>query len=342
MANTGGPIPKNIILPIWERVNFAPFGKLFADVLYGCSSPIRKAAKLSVKHRSRKDVNTQNWNDMYDALLDAEWYGNSTKVLLTMYLLWRNGPNNVQVEDEEGNWWNFVDNGTNGNGPLTIGDSTGSVLLSHMFTFEVGDVERSIKSKFEGGMYRAERFWLDDNSASDAAGGVSGADISGFQHIVYDPNDFAPPGIVNITIDNGTDVYDLGFLEGGSKITLDFHEMGKTSPRHQSIPGYIDIKAEVSMWQSSFDELKAIFANENRDVTVTFTLAPAGDAQSGGETANFKIICVNSCMPVEDYEGDEAKNMLKVPFEGRVRGASNVVFDLTANTLTLTRSGYHS
>lgn len=340
MAFPGGAVPADIVLPIWEEIDFAAFGYTFADVLYGGSFPIRKAAKLSLKHRGRKDVIEQDWNDMYDAMLDAELYGNSTRVLMTMYLMWRYGPNNIRVKTENGKWFNFVDNGTNGNGPITMGDATGSVLLSNSFTFEVGDVERSIKSKWEGGMFRAERYWLDQNSGSGATGGVSGATISGFSHIVYDPKDYAPPGILGVSINDGSSTLDLGFLESGSKLTLDFHEQGKTSPRHQAIPGWVDIKAEVVMWQSAFDELKYIFSKENTDVTTTFTLAPAGDKTNGGETANFQVICVNSVKPVEDYEGDEQKNLLKVAFNGRVRGASNVLFNLAANTLTLNRAGY--
>lgn len=334
MAFPGGAVPADIVLPIWEEIDYAANGHTFADGTYGGSFPIRKAAKLSLKHRSRKDVNQQNWNDMYDAMLDAELYGNSTKVLQAMYLLWRFGPNNIRVKTEQGTFFNFVDN------PLTttslvLGSAVGSVLLSNMFTFEVGDAERSIKSKWDGGMYRAERKWLDDNSGSGATGGVSGASISGLQHIHYDPADLAPPGIVGVSIDSGGGALDIGLLETGSKLTLDFKEQGQTQTRHQKIPGWVDIKGEIVMWQSAFDELKYIFSNENVDVTTTFTLPPAE-----GETKNFQIICVNSVMPVEDYEGDETKNLLKVPFEGRVRGASNITFDLTANTLTLTRAGY--
>ena len=332
MAFPGGSIPADIILPEWEEIDYAANGYPFTDATYAGSFPIRKAAKLSIKPRDRKDVNQEGWNDLFDVLIDAELYGNSLKVLQTMYLLWRNGPNNIRCKDETGKWFNFVKNAS---GLIATGTATGSVLLSNMFTFEVGDAERSIKSKWAGAMYRDEMNWLYTNSGSGAAGGVSGAAISGMQHVHYDPADYAAPGLLDVLINDGTNNFSLGELEAGTKFVLDFHTQGHTQTRHQEIPGWVDIKGEVVMWQSAFDELAYLFGNQNKDVTTTFVLPPAE-----GETANMEIICVNSVMPSHEYDADETKNLVKVAFDGRVRGSSNIVFNSGANSLTLTRAGY--
>ena len=334
----GGFNPSGIITDIWSEIDYAAQGKAFSDATYGGTFGLRKAGHLSIKTRSRMDVLQRPVRDMYDVNVDLELYQNDLQTMYNCMLLAKQGPYNMRFKGADGNWFNFVDNGTLGTGSIINGSATGSVLLNHTFTFEVGAKERSLKLKANGGMFDAEYQWLASNSSTGATGGSSGAAITGLTHMKYDMSRVGAPGILDVKF--GTD--DVGFQEEGSKLTLDFKEMGKVHTRDWPILGWIDAKLELMMWQTDIaGALNALRGYTNTDQTITVTLAPAPN-----DTAPLTISFVNSLFVAPEFDAPETKRMQKVTLQGRIPidnpgwAGTNANFNIGTNTLTLNRVGY--
>ena len=337
MPTIGGFNPSGIITDIWSEVGYAAQGKAFNDATYGGTFGLRKAGKLAIKTRSRRDVINRPIRDMFDVEVDLELYQNDLQTIYNCMLLAKQGPYNMRFKGSDGNWFNFVDNGVLGTGNIVSGNAGGSVLLNHTMQFEVGAKERSLKLKAMGAMYDAEYQWLGANSASGAAGGSSGSTISGLTHMKYDMSRVATPGILDVKF--GTD--DIGFQEEGSKLTLDFKEQGKVHTRDWPLMAWVDAKLEIMMWQTDIQgALMALRSYTNTDQTITVTLSPAPN-----DTVPLTFSFVNCLFPAPEFDAPESKRMQKVILEGRIPldtpgwAGNNVNFNIGTNTLTLNRVG---
>lgn len=325
--------------PIWSQINISPRFHPFADAVYSMIIGERKAANITQKARSRKDWINRSAFDMMDTEIDIELYENDLQTFYNWLLLAIDGPCNAQFIGPDQKFWNYVENVGN-----NIGTPVGSWLLGCLPSYEVGDVERSIKLKLQGGGYRRE--WRLINQSGNIAypGGISGADITGFVHRGYDITRVGAPGVVSITNSAGDN---LPFLTTATKVTLEPHATpSPSSPRHQPILNGLNIKIESEIQTSDLAETQdALESYVNEDQNWTFDLAPNEDdiANSRG---NMKIVCHNSVFPIPENDMKETGAFTtKIGFEGFVPidqpgwAGNNIHVDIATNTITLNRVG---
>lgn len=325
--------------PIWGEILVSPDGFAFADAVYSMIIGERKAANLMQKWRGRPDYIKRGFMDMMDTEIDLELYENDLQCFYDWVLMSKTGLSNWQFIGPDGKYWNYVKNTGN-----NIGVPVGTWLLGTLPTYEVGDVERSIKVKAQGGGYRREYRLLNQSGAIAYPGGVSGSAISGFVHQHYDITRVGAPGIVSVTNSSGDSI---PFITTGSKITLEpVATPSPTSPRHQPILIAYNIKAEIETNYSDLGQTAdAIETYLNEDQDWTFDLAPT-EADITAGRGNMKIICHNSIFPEPDQEMKESASFTTklvlsgmVPLDSPAWAGSNMAFNISSNTLTLNRVG---
>ena len=319
---------------IFQVIQYSAFGKAQNDAVYGGTFNIRKSADYSLKFSGHAEVTEKQLLDRYDANLALELYCSKIKSLYDIYLLFAMGPINVYLETAKGEWINHVDNGVFGNGKPSL-PASGSWLLGGLLTFEASDKDRMIKAKLNGMGYRNEMVWMENNSAAVGAGGSSGNTISGLTTMGYDLTQYGTCGIVDVTVDGQT----LGPLAEGCKYSLDFKEPsnGKIQSRGWPIMADAVTDATMPMFQVAIPtEILQSEAWALADHTVNFVFAD-------GLTISY----VNSIIPTLNYvakEGNMFVNEIgfksKIPIDRPAWGATNLNFNVAANTLTISSAGY--
>jgi hypothetical protein len=224
-----------------------------------------------------------------------------------------------------------------------IGTPDGTWLLGTLPSFEIGDVERSIKIKAQGGGFRREWRLLNQSGGVAYPGGSSGSAISGFAHTAYDMDRVGAPGIVKVS--NGSD--EIPFITTGSKFTLEpVATASPTSPRHQPILIAFNIKVEIETQYSDLAETAdAIESYLNSDQDWTLEFPPTeGDITAG--RGNMKVVLSNSTFIQPDQEMKETASFTTkltmngyVPLDSPAWAGNNIDVDIATNTMTLNRVG---
>lgn len=324
--------------PIWGEINVAPDGYPFNDATYSMIIGERKAANLMQKWRGRPDHIKRGVMDMMDTEIDVELYENDLQTFYNWMLMSKTGLSSWQFIGPDGKYWNYVKNvGDN------IGTPVGTWMMGTLPSFEIGDVERSIKIKAQGGGFRREWRLLNQSGAIAYGGGVSGAAVSGFVHTAYDMDRVGAPGIVAVS--SGSDT--VPFLTTGSKFTLEpVATASPTSPRHQPILIGFNIKVELETQYSDLAETNdALETYANEDKTWRLEFPPTeGDITAG--RGNMKVDLVNSTFVEATDEMKETasfttKIMMNgfVPLDSPAWAGSNIDVDIATNTMTLNRVG---
>lgn len=324
--------------PIFGLIGVAPDGHAFGSSPYSITIGERKMANVIQKGRVRADWIKRPFFDMLDTDIEVEIYENDWQTYLDWIYMSKTGLSNWQFTLPDGTFANYVKN------IGSIGDPNGSWLMGTLPTYEVGDVERSIKIKAQGGGYRREWRWQNENGAIAYPGGVSGGAISGFAKLTYDITRVGAPGIVAITNSSGDSV---PFLTTGTKVTLEPNATpSPTSPRHQPIINGINIKVEVETQDDDLAQTRdALESYVNDDQDWTIHLAPCENDITNA-LPDPTIVFHNSVFPNPDLEGKETSAFTTkftldgfCPLDSPAWAGNNFVFDLVANSLTCNRIG---
>jgi hypothetical protein len=324
--------------PIHGEINVSPDGYPFNDATYSMIIGERKAANLIQKWRGRPDHIKRGVMDMMDTEVDVELYENDLQTWYNWMLMSKAGLSNWQFIGPDGKYWNYVKNVSN-----SIGSPDGTWLLGTLPSFEIGDVERSIKIKAQGGGFRREWRLLNQSGGIAYGGGSSGSAISGFAHTHYEMDRVGAPGIVKVS--NGTD--SIPFITTGSKFSLEsVATASPTSPRHQPLLIALAVKAEIETQFSDLAETAdAIESYLNSDQDWTFEFPPTeGDITAG--RGNMKIV-LSDCTFIEpDQELKETASFTTklvmngyVPLDSPAWAGNNINVNIGTNTMTLHRVG---
>lgn len=324
--------------PIWGEIAVSPDGHPFNDATYSMIIGERKSANIMQKWRGRPDHIKRGVMDMMDTEIDVELFENDLQTFYDWVLMSKTGLSNWRFIGPDGKYWNYVKNESG-----SIGSPDGTWLLGTLPSLEIGDVERSIKIKAQGGGYRREWRLLNQSGAIAYPGGTSGGAISGFEHLSYNMARVGAPGIVKVT--NGTD--DIPFITTGSKFTLEpVATASPTSPRHQPILIAYNIKAEIETQFSDLGETAdAIESYLNSDQDWQFEFAPTENDITNGRD-NLKIICSNSTFIEPNQDMKETTSFTTklvmngyVPLDSPAWAGSNINVNIATNTMTLNRVG---
>lgn len=324
--------------PIFAEIDIAPEGHPFSDVTYSMIAGERKNVNLIIKPRKRTDWIKRGVVDMMDVEIDGEIYQVSLQELLNWLLMSKQGLSQWRFKLPDGTWANFVDNtGNNLSVPI------GSTMLGTTFDYIISDKERSIKFKAMGGMYRSEYKWMNRNGATPQGGGSGGTALSGFAHTHYNTGAIGAPGIVSAVV--GSDHFIK--IADGSTMTLAFTPLGKkVQPRDQPILMMCEPKLSLEVLTSDLantqDALEELF---NTDTTWTIGLAPTPDDVTAGRPNQTIVLASNVFMDASPTFTETSDFSTKVeiagatPIDSPAWAASNIVVDLTGNSITLNRIG---
>ncbi len=324
--------------PIWGEILVSPSGFPFNDAVYSMIIGERKMANIVQKGRKRDDHIKRGVYDMADTEIEVELFENDLQTYYNWMLMSKMGLSNWQFIGPDGKYWNYVENVGN-----DIGTPVGTWLLGTLPTFEIGDVERSIKIKAQGGGYRRE--WRLVNQSGNIAypGGVSGSAISGFAHTSYNMGAVGAPGLVAVTCGGDS----IPFMTTGSKFTLEAQSFpSPTSPRHQPLLVGFNVKVEIETQFSDLAETAdAIESYVNSDQTWQLDFAPTEDDIVAAR-GNLKVV-LDKCTFIEpDQEMKETsafttKIMMNgfVPMDSPAWAGNNIDVDIATNTITLNRVG---
>lgn len=319
---------------ILTNVNIAPDGFAFGSAT-SIQVGERKEISISQKGRVRTDSIQRTPFDMLDTEIDFESYQNDFQTYYDYIIAAKQGLVNLQGTLPDQTVINYVKN------TGSISAPAGTWLLGMLPGYVVGDVERSITVKLQGGGYRREWSYQNQNTAA-ATGGSGGAPFTGFAKAIYDMTRVAPPGIVAITNSSG-DTIPLSTT--ATKLSLEPRAApSPTSPRHQPILFGIDIKISVAANVFDLGEVNdALETYVNEDQDWTFHLAPCEHDISASLGDPF-IVLHNSVFP-------NPSNMLKehggflsgfelngyIPLDTPAWAGNYFNMDIATNTLTLNR-----
>lgn len=327
MPLIGGQNYNNITIPRWNEIDWAAPGIPYADATQAGTWGIRKDATLQLKSVVRPDGIGKEQTDAFSAECDLELWQDDIASLQNVYLLSAVPNSSLRLKAANGDWWNFQDN--TANPPFVT--PNGSRGFGMDWTFECDPKNLGIKLKYMNKMHPKEFDWMTSNAASGQNPGSSGSTITGLVHQVYNQAAYGIPGIVQAI--NGTD--DMGYLGDGSKITLASKAMGKTL-FDQSINSYIEVTADIELWQS---KAAAEFANIASQRNADFTLHLK-------YWTGLELILANSTSMTMQASLSDTKNMIKVhihgliPYDKPLAPQANIIFNTGSNTLTLARIGY--
>ena len=327
---SAGIINSDIFSPINVAPDGFPFGSATSIVIGD-----RKEATVVQKGRVRTDVIQRPETDMLDTDINVELYENDFQTYYDWILMSKTGLSSWQCGLPDGTYANWVKN------TGTIGTPVGTWMLGTIPTYEVGDVERSIKIKATGGGFRREWRYQNNNTGA-LSGGVSGATISGFVKSVYDKTRVGAPGIIDITNSSGDSV---PFLTTGTKVSLTGRATpSPTSPRHQPILIGLNVKVEVMTNVSDlgqFQDALETYINEDQDWTLH--LAPCeNDITNSYPDPMIKLH--NSVFPnpnsnYKEYGGFVGGFELAgyIPLDSPAWAGNNFNMNIASNLLTLNR-----
>lgn len=319
---------------IFSPINVAPDGHAFGSatsILIG----ERKEATLNQKGRVRADVIERPAFDLLDTEIDVDLFENDWQTFYDWVLMSKQGLSSWQFGLSDGTYANYVKN------LGTISAPNGTWMLGTLPTYEVGDTERSIKIKAQGGGYR--RLWrYMNNNTTAATGGSGGSTISGFVKSEYDMTRVAPPGIIEVLNSSGDSV---PFLTTGAKLTLEPRATpSPLTPGHQPILLGFSVKIEImsnSFDLGEFNDALETYVNEDQDWTIH--LAPC----ENDITNNYgdpMIVLHNSVFPnpnnaLKEHGGFIGGFQLNgyIPLDTPAWAGNNFNMDIATNTLTLNR-----
>jgi hypothetical protein len=324
--------------PIWGEILVSPSGFPFNDATYSMIIGERKMANIIQKGRNRKDHIKRPVFDMMDTEVDVELYENDLQTFYNWMLMSKMGLSNWQFIGPDGKYWNYVENVGN-----NIGAPVGTWLLGTLPSFEIGDVERSIKIKAQGGGYRREWRLLNQSGSIAYPGGVSGSAISGFAHTHYDMGAVGAPGLVAVTCGGEN----IPFMTTGSKFSLEAQSFpSPTSPRHQPLLVGFNVKVEIETQFSDLAQTQdALESYVNSDKVWQLDFAPT-ENDIVAARGNLKVV-LHDCTfidPGEDMK-ETASFTTKINMEGFVPldspawAGNNILVNIATNTITLNRVG---
>lgn len=323
----GGQNYANITIPRWAEIDYAAPGIPFADATQAGTLGIRKEATLQQKSIVRVDALGKEQTDAYSNELDIELWQDDIATLQNIYLLSAVPNTSFRVKAANGDWWNYMDNTAN----PPFGTPNGSRGFGIDWIYECDPKNLALKLKLMNKVHPTEFDWMTTNSSSGQTPGSSGAVLTGLAHMAYSQSAYKFPGIQDVLI--GSDSF--GFLADSSKITLQSKSVGKTL-FDQSINAYIEVIADIELWQSKASvEFATLASQRNTDFTANFKL-----------WSGLTISCVNSVSCTIQGSLSDSKNTIKahfhglIPYDKPLSPQTNIVFNTGSNTLTLNRVGY--
>lgn len=298
-----GDKPSNIKLPRNQKILVAQEGFPFTDTVNAGVLGLREATTLDFKTITVSDRNNRKFTNYRSAQFKAALMQTDVASLKNYYILSK-AFHQLQIVTKNGDKYPFI---TNAGGQTT---PDGSSLMSMRFKFTMDQKSRKVDADWFTTLTKAEYAWILANIGTLQAGTTTvGETASGLTaaNLVYDITKRGISNFVKVKV-NGNHV---GIFKD-PKLELDFTGSG-LDHRDRYINDTCNIKAEVTVRQSSVTELKA--ASENGEIEV-----PIQYETYSGETFLFDagVLSITDEISLGDKE-----NMVKLIFEGSVTYNTN-------------------
>jgi len=297
-TNFAGDKSSNRRIPRNAKILVATQGFPFTDVADAGVLGLREATTLDFKTITITDRNNRKFTNYRSAQFKAGLLQTDVASLKNLYLLSKEF-HQLQVVTKDGDHFPFIDNAAGQDTP------DGSALMGMRFKFSMDQKSRKVDADWYTTMSKAEYAWILANIATLNPGTtIVDAESLGLSaaNLVYDVTKRGLSNFSKVKVNNNH----VGIFKD-PKIELDFTG-ASVDNRDRYLNEVCNIKAEVTLKQTSVTELKA--ASENGDIDV-----PIQYETFAGETFLFDPGVLSL---VDEVSIGDKENMIKLLFEGSV------------------------